>query len=44
MEPAQVKRRLTCILAADAESAAAEIGRFSGDLLIWQLRNGLQQR
>ena len=32
------------VLAADAESAAAEIGRFSGDLLIFQLRNGLPQR
>lgn len=27
-------------LAADAESAAAEIGRYSGDLLIFQLRSG----
>lgn len=31
------------VLAADAESAAAEIGRFSGDLLIFELRNGLRQ-
>ncbi len=31
------------VLAADAESAAAEIGRASGDLLIFQLRNGLRQ-
>jgi hypothetical protein len=31
------------LLAASAESAAAEIGRFSGDLLIFQLRNGLQR-
>lgn len=31
------------VLAADAESAAAEIGRASGDLLIFQLRNGLQR-
>lgn len=28
------------LLAADAEHAATEIGRFSGDLLIFQLRNG----
>ena len=31
------------VLAADAESAAAEIGRASGDLLIFQLRNGVRQ-
>ena len=31
-------------LAADAESAAAEIGRYSGDLLIFQLRSGRPQR
>ena len=31
-------------LAADAESAAAEIGRYSGDLLIFQLRSSGRQR
>lgn len=29
-------------LAADAEQAAAEIGRYSGDLLMFQLRGGRQ--
>lgn len=32
------------VLAADAESAAAEIGRYSGDLLIFQLRSSGRPR